>query len=148
MQKQALFPPFVSPAANRVLFEACEIETKDGSAFALAGYLPDGILVHRRLPPLKISSSLPDSSSVPFIPLGGERQRESKVRPCPRTQHSAPSLATNPVCLIRSPTFHSLGHRARNRSAVVVLEKKEKLCFVIVGSRLYIRIVFYLLRCQ
>ena len=37
----------------------------------------------------------------PFIHLGGERHRESKVS-CPRTQHNVPSQGSNPDRLLQS----------------------------------------------
>ena len=72
--------------------------------------------------PLNISSSLPNSSSIPFIPLGGERQRESKVGPCPRTQHW-PRMRS--ACSVVQRSIHKATARA---TGLLLCLKRRKNC--------------------
>ena len=72
--------------------------------------------------PLNISLSLPNSSSLPFIPLGGERQRESKVGPCPRTQHW-PRMRS--ACSVVQRSIHKATARA---TGLLLCLKRRKNC--------------------
>ena len=74
--------------------------------------LLDGMLVHRRVTPsVKFAGSQ-------FIPLGGERQCESKVS-YPRTQHNVPGQGSNPDLSLKSRAHQPWGQHASQRTILL-----------------------------